>query len=450
MDSTIERIAGYAGGFRFESLPREVIIQTKRRIIDALGCALGGYDAEPCRIARKIASRVASDTGARVLGTHHRTLPELAAFANGVMARYLDGNDTFPGGGGHPSDVIAPMLAMAEATDADGRALIASIVLAYEVYGAFYQGACMRDHGMDHVFYTAVGAAVGAGWLLKLNTERMAQAVALAITPNIALHCTRRGDLSMWKGAAAGNSARNGVFAALLAAEGMTGPESAIEGSHGLRELVSAFELGELAGPQGTFKLVQSSLKFFLSEYHSQSPITAALELAKELCADDIDQITVHTYWFCWSEIGSEPEKWHPTTRESADHSLPFILAAVLTDGVFSDAIFSEERLRDPGLHALADKVAVKENPEFTRRFPADIPCRIDVRLRSGEVKTTMVNHPRGHYRNPMTDGEIESKFRMLAGRKISAIQADAALKRLWAIELEPKAGSVLDDLRLS
>ena len=91
MDTTIERVASYASGFRSESLPQDVIHQTKRRIIDTLGCALGGYDAEPCRIARKIATRVKSDSGARVLGTNHRTLPELATFANGVMARYLDG-----------------------------------------------------------------------------------------------------------------------------------------------------------------------------------------------------------------------------------------------------------------------------------------------------------------------------------------------------------------------
>jgi 2-methylcitrate dehydratase len=365
------------------------------------------------------------------------------------MARYLDGNDTFPGGGGHPSDVITPMLAMAETTGADGKSLLASIVLAYEVYGAFFRGACIRDCGMDHVLYTAVGAAVGAGRLLDLGPQRMAQAVSLAITPNVALHCTRRGDLSMWKGVAAGNGARNGVFAALLAAEGMTGPEGAIEGSHGLRELVGTFELGELASPQETFMLTQSSIKFFLSEYHSQSPITAALQLAKEIRADEIELITVHTYWFCWSEIGSEPEKWHPTTRESADHSLPFILAAVLTDGDFSDTIFSDERIRDPRLHALADKIAVKEDPEFTRRFPTDIPCRLEVRLLSGEVKTAAVNHPRGHYRNPMTNDEIESKYRMLARRKISATQADAALRRLWEIDQERQAGNVLDELCL-
>ena len=360
MDATIERIAAYATALGFEALPPKAVHETKRRLIDALGCGLGGYDDEPCRIARSIAARVTADRGARILGTVHRTLPELAAFANGVMVRYLDGNDTLPGGGGHPSDVIAPMLAVAETTRADGRALLTAIALAYEVYYAFFRGACMRDRGMDHVLYTAVATAVGAAKLLGLDAVRLGQAVSLAVTPNIALHATRRGDLSMWKGVAAGNAARNGIFAALLAAEGMTGPANAIEGSHGLRELVGTFALGELTPPGGEFKVTQSNLKFFLSEYHSQAPITAALELSRQVKAEDIDSITIHTYWFAWHEIGSEPEKWHPTTRESADHSLPFIVSAVFIDGAFSDRIFSEERIRDPRIHALADKVSVK------------------------------------------------------------------------------------------
>lgn len=445
MDATIERIADYACSLNFPALPAEVVHQAKRRVIDTLGCALGGYDAQPCKIARKLAGRVHADQGARILGTRHSTLPELATFANGVMARYLDGNDTFPGGGGHPSDVIAPMLATAESTHSDGRALLGAIVLAYEVYAAMFKGACMRDRGMDHVLYTAVGAAVGAGKLLGLDRARMGQAISLAITPNIALHCTRRGDLSMWKGVAAGNGARNGVFAALLAAEGMTGPDEAIEGSHGLRELVGTFDLGELAGAGGTFKLTQSNIKFFLSEYHSQSPITAALQIAKDIRAADIEKITVHTYWFCWSEIGSEPEKWHPTTRESADHSLPYILAAVLTDAAFSDAIFTEERIRDPQLHALADKVEVVENPEFTRRFSADIPCRIDIRMKDGRTRSAAVDHPRGHYRNPMTDAEVEAKFLALAGRTLAGARVDAVLRAAWQLDSAPSVDALMD-----
>jgi 2-methylcitrate dehydratase len=300
---------------------------------------------------------------------------------------------------------------------------------------------------MDHVLYTAVASAVGAGKLLGLDAKKLGQAVALAITPNIALHATRRGDLSMWKGVAAGNAARNGVFAALLAEQGMTGPENAIEGSHGLRELTGTFELGPLAPAGGDFRVTQSNLKFFLSEYHSQAPITLALQLAREVNADDIENVTIHTYWFAWHEIGSEPEKWHPTTRESADHSLPYIVSAVLIDGAFSDEIFSEARIKDPKIHALADKVRVVEDPEFTKRFSAEIPCRIEIRTRRGETKTASADYPRGHFRNPMTDAEVETKFRALAGRVLPGTQVQSALKRLWKVDETADCGAVLEAL---
>jgi 2-methylcitrate dehydratase len=447
MAASTSRIADYASSLAYADLPAEVVHECKRRIIDTVGCALGAFDDEPCRIARALALRVQVPRGARVLGTALRALPELATFANGVMARYLDGNDVFPGGGGHPSDVIPAVLAAAEVAGADGPAAMAGIVLAYEIYGGLFRAACMRDHGLDHVFYTAVGSAVGAARVLGLDRDQIAQAVALAVTPNIALHATRRGDLSMWKGVAAGNAARNGVFAALLAAAGMTGPDKPIDGSHGVRELLGNFELGEFGGNGRPFQLPRADLKYFLTEFHSQSPITAAIELRQQVAVEDIERVTVHTYWFAWSEIGSEPEKWRPTTRESADHSLPYILAAVLIDGRFSDDIFSAARINDRRIHELADRIAVKEDGEYSRQFPGKIPCRIEIRTKSGKDLMACVDYPRGHSGNPMTDEEVSDKFRMLAGRKLDKGQAERALEVMWAfdtaISLDPLFESV-------
>jgi 2-methylcitrate dehydratase len=208
MDESTRRIADYAVALAYAGLPAEVVHECKRRVVDTVGCALGAFDEPPSRIARALAERASVPHGARVLGTGQRALPELAAFANGVMARYLDGNDVFPGGGGHPSDVISAVLAAADLAGADGPAVITGIVLGYEIYGALFRTACMRDHGLDHVFYTAVGSAVGAAKMLGFDRDRIGQAIALAVTPNIALHATRRGELSMWKGAAGGNAAR--------------------------------------------------------------------------------------------------------------------------------------------------------------------------------------------------------------------------------------------------
>jgi 2-methylcitrate dehydratase len=435
MDTSISRIADYASTLAYGDLPAQVVHECKRRIVDTVGCALGAFDDEPSRIARGLASRVEVPCGARVFGTRQRSLPELATFANGVMVRFLDGNDVFPGGGGHPSDVIPAVLAAVDVAGADGRTAITAIVVAYEIYGRLFRAACMRDRGLDHVFYTAVASAIGAARVLGLDRARIAQAVALAVTPNIALHATRRGHLSMWKGVAAGNAARNGMFAALLAAEGMTGPEKAIDGSHGVRELLGHFELGEFGGSGQPFELTRADLKCFVTEFHSQAPITAAIDLRRQVAVEDIEAVTVHTYWFAWSEIGSEPEKWHPTTRESADHSLPYILAAVLIDGHFSDDIFSDARIRDRRIHELADRIAVNEDPEYSRQFPGKVPCRIEIRTKSGKDLVAQVEYPRGHSGNPMTDEEVSDKFRMLAGRKLDNRQVERALEVMRAFD---------------
>src|SRR3954470_19873764 len=153
MDSNVQRIADYAHALRFADLPSSVVHDCKRRLVDTLGCALAAFDAEPATIARRNALRVSDPRGASVMGTAHRTLPELATFANGVMIRYLDGNDTYPGGGGHPSDIFAAVLAMAEAARADGGTFITASVLAYETYASLFQAKVMRESGLDHVFY---------------------------------------------------------------------------------------------------------------------------------------------------------------------------------------------------------------------------------------------------------------------------------------------------------
>ncbi len=308
-----------------------------------------------------------------MLGTAHRALPELAAFANGVMFRYLDGNDTYPGGGGHPSDTFAAVFAMAQARNADGATAITAAVLAYEIYLALFRAKVMRESGMDHAFYTAVATAVASAKIMGLARERIAEAIALAVTPNLALEVTRRGKLSMWKGCAAANGSRNGVFAALLAAEGMTGPDRVIEGGHGLRELVGTFDLPDFAGGDRPYAITQANIKYFLSEYHSQAPIALWLvvQLRAGLKAEDIASVEVFTYWFTWSEIGSEPEKWRPRTRETADHSLPFMIGAVLLEGRFSDGeLFAPGYLTNPAMHQMADRVKVTEDPALTARFP--------------------------------------------------------------------------------
>jgi len=449
MDPNVARIADYAYALKFEDLPAAVVHDCKRRMIDTLGCGLGAFNDEPSQIARRIAMRIKDPHGACVLGTAHRAMPELAAFANGVMFRYLDGNDTYPGGGGHPSDTLAAVFAMAQARNADGATAITAAVLAYEIYYALFRATVMRERGMDHPFYTAVATAVAAAKIMQLTRDQIAEAVALAVTPNLALEVTRRGKLSMWKGCAAANGSRNGVFAALLAAEGITGPDRVIEGGHGLRELVGKFDLPDFAGGDRPYAITQANIKYFLSEYHSQGPIALALQLRSTIKPGDIASVEVFTYWFAWSEIGSEPEKWRPGTRETADHSLPFMLAGVLLENRFSDEFFSPAYLKNPSMHHMADRIKVTEDPALSARFPAFIPCRMEITTRTGEKKVAATDYPRGHHKNPMTDDEVFAKFTGLAVRMLPRKRARRALDQWMQLESCGDIGALFATLRV-
>jgi len=444
-DPTVCPIADYVLGLRFEDLGAEAVHACKRRIIDTLGCAVAAFDAEPCRIARGLALRVEATDGAHVLGTARRTLPELAAFANAAMGRYLDGNDCFPGGGGHPSGVIAAVLAAAQCAGAAGRTVIAAIVAGYEVHRALHASLGVMRKGFDHAFYPAVAAAAAAAKVLGLDRARMINAIALAITANLPLGVTRRGQLSMWKGVAEANAVRNGVFAALLAHAGMTGPDKPFTGALGLAALLGPVDPDRLG--RTPLAIVAADMKLFVAEYHSQGPLMAALALAADLDVAAIAAIDIRTYAFAYDEIGSGPEKWRPATRETADHSLPYIVAATLIDSAFSDAIFAPERFTDPRILALADKITIAEDSALTRAFPQQFPCRIAITLTDGSRRAAAREVPHGHHDDPLTDAEVDAKFRALAGRKLAPAGVERALRLLGALEMCERLDDLFDAL---
>src|SRR6266487_6795862 len=178
MKTLAEQLAEYAVGLKFEELPTPVVHEVKRRVIDSTGCALGAWEAEPCVIARRVASRFSAERGATLLGTTHRVPADWAAFANGCLVRYLDYNDTYlskePA---HPSDNIPAALAIGEAENADGRELIVAIALAYEVQCRLCDAASLRARGWDHVTYGAFSTALAAARLLRLPVAETRQAI---------------------------------------------------------------------------------------------------------------------------------------------------------------------------------------------------------------------------------------------------------------------------------
>ena len=445
MDNTTRRLADFVANVTWNDLSASAVHETTRRLIDSVACALGGYTSEPARIARALAGRMSGEPSARILGSGAATSMEMAAFANTAMVRFLDCNDTYISkGSGHPSDMIGACLAVADAHRADGKATLLSIAAAYEIFTALADVVVLRERGWDQGVFVVLGAAAAAAKLMGLTRDQTADALAIAATANVPTRQTRAGELAMWKGCATAASAKAGVFAALLARDGMTGPTAAFEGRHGLMEQVTGpFELGTLGG--ASYGVERANLKFFPSEYHSQAPVFIALDLRGKVRVEDIEAIDVQTYYMAWSEIGSEPAKWEPKTRETADHSLPYLLALGFVDGRIGPESFSDERIRDPALRALMQRIRVSENKDYTREFPGKLMTRIEVTTRGGERVSALASYPKGHAKNPMSDADVEAKFADLSHDLLPAGRRTTLLQALWNVERAANIGAVLE-----
>lgn len=384
--------------------------------------------------------------GATLLGTDHRTSPELAAFTNGLLGRYLDYNDTYLSREPcHPSDNFGAVLAAAEAAGASGRDVITASVLAYEVLCRLCDAASIRARGWDHVTYVVMSAALGAGKAMGLSQAQLYEALSLAAVPNVALREARAGALSMWKAGAVANAARNGVFAAWLASQGFTGAPRPFEGPMGFWAQVSGpFQLDRFGGSGTPFKIEECILKPFPAEIHSQAAIQAALELRPRVeSTEGIEQVVIETYDAA-VDIIADPEKWHPATRETADHSLPYLVAAALADGAIGPAQFTPERIADPAIRELMGRTQVLRRDEFSRQYPQALPVIIEVRTRSGQVCGTAVMHPHGHPQDPLSDEEVTAKFRRLAEGPLGKQHTDQVLERLWRFEGESDIGEFM------
>ena len=451
MDPTTEYLSDYACRLTYEDLSPEAVHQVKRTLVDTLGCAVGALDSEPASIARRMASRVQGNPPARIFGTSQETSTALAAFANTVLVRYLDCNDHYAARGtGHPSDMIPGVLAVAGSHRANGRAVITAITAAYEVFCRLADEVPLK--GWDQGMFAAIGAACGIGKILGLDRKAMGNAVSIAITTGVPLGVTRIGELSMWKGCATAAAVRTGVFAAELAAEGMTGPGNPFEGRDGLWQHlgVEAPKWEGFGGGGKPFRITATSFKAYPSVIHTQGPIGLVLELRQRLGIAEIESVHVATYGEAVRRTATEAEKWNPETRETADHSMPYLVAAALQDGGVTPATFAPSRIQDPALRVLIKKLTVVEEPEFTRRYPAESCTRIEVTTMDGRRVVAETSHPKGHYRNPLTDGKVEAKFRGLASGALGAEGCDRALAEVWDLENSPTLDRLFESLVIS
>jgi 2-methylcitrate dehydratase len=443
-----QTLARYATDLKYEDIPAEVVRQAKRYLIDSIGCGIGGYRAEPSQIANRLAAGVSAVRGATVMCSGVKTSPDLAVFANGVMIRYLDFNDGYLSlGGGHPSDTIASLLSSAEVAGRSGRDLIAGMVLTYEVFCRVCDVLDNRAIGIDYATIIGLAAVTGAGRMLGLTPPEMVHAIGIYVAGNVALNQTRVGALSNWKACSAPEAARKAIFAVQLAQAGMTGPNEVFEGRDGFFKRINRkpFRLPRLGGGDAPFGMLHCFAKRFALGQYSQTVAQAAVE-ARTFFADvgEIAEVIIRVSRVAIQVMADSPDKWRPQNHETADHSIPYAASVALMYGTIEEEHYEDPYLHDRRLLELVAKVRVLPSDEADRVELEINLCDFELVLKSGQRQNIRVEYHRGHWKNPMTDAEVEEKFRALAHRQLPAARTDDLLRQLWGLESLPQAGALL------
>lgn len=407
-----------------------------RHIVDTVGCAAAGSKDPSAQIACRIAR--SRGPGEATLLFHSSKVPvEWAAFANGVMARCLDLNDSYfsVGAGGHPSDYIPAMLAAAEQVSSTGRDLVRAISVCYEAFCRLSDAAALNRTHVDYVVNGSVAVALAIGRLRGLDAGQQAHAISLALVPNVALAETRIGDVSMWKNCASACAARNGIFAVDLAEAGMTGPPAAFAGRSGfINAIAPDFDLSAVRAIPSRPAVLGCSLKRYPAGYFSQSAIDAAIEVAEQIGVPQIRSVTVRTSTYAQQVMASDPEKWHPLNRETADHSIPFLVASALVFGTIDASTFCPSRLSDSRIRSILGRLEVVVDPAFDAVWPAHSPSEVRVVLVDGATVSVIASDYRGHPTNPMDDREITQKFLTNTKAIFSNQEQRHVLAAIWDI----------------
>lgn len=444
------RLATYADTLRYEDLDAATLEKVKTHVIDTIGCGVGAFDERPVRICRDVALSVAGP--ATIIGTNRRTSTELATFANGAAFRYLDFNDTYVGRFAiHPSDHIAACLAVAEAERAGARELITAITVAYEVNCRLVDAFDISTRGWDPPVLSLPAVALAAGKLMKLGPERLTHAVNLAINDHIPMAQTRVQTLSDWKGLADAEAGRNAVFAAYLARGGLTGPAPIFEGQSGFFRQVTGpaeIDVGNF-GKRGTqFRIHLCSIKPYPAVIYTQTAIVAGIAVAKDVGPlDRIAAIEIATTRRGYQRTGAEPEKWDPKTRDTADHSLPYVTARAMFDGDITNESFAPHLIRDPNILAFMRKITVREDPVLTARTGMAVPTRVTAILDNGQRISHEVDYAPGFAGRPMSRAEVERKFHGNVGKRWEKQRTDAVLGALWELERTADLATLLGRL---
>lgn len=457
-----EKLAAFVCRSVYEDLSDTSREQLKIRILDSLGCALGALEGEPVQILRRQIDEFEPRGKCTLIGGG-TSPPDSAAFYNGALVRYLDFNDAYLAKGEtcHPSDNLAAILAGAEYADASGRDLMTALAVAYQVQCRLSDVAPVRDKGFDHTTHGSYSVAAGVSRILGLDEIRTSNSIAICGTAFNALRITRTGQLSHWKGLAFPNTAACCTRAVFLAMNGITGSLEVFEGDKGFMDAIAGvFEIDWLR--EDLDRVKRTILKRFNAEIHSQATIQGVLDLKARhpFCAADVERIDVETFDVAFNIIGGgeEGDKTSSvTTKEQADHSLPYVIAVAILDGDVMPAQYEPDRILKEDVQSLLRRVSVTANDAYSQRFPNEMPCQIRVVLRGGKTLVKESRDYPGFVSHPMSWQAACTKFNRLAEpfaadteRKeitkavsdLENIQVRELMRLLSTVRIPSKAGS--------
>lgn len=441
-------LSRWATGVRFEDLSDEAVYQCKRFLLDSLGCALGGFQQHDVKIFLELLEETAGQGPCGVIGTGHRLDALSASLANALMVRVMDYNDIYwQQDPSHPSDIIPGAIACAERAGGDGKELCVGIAIGHEVEMRLCEVAFpgIRERGWHHATLTAFAAPIVAGRMLHLDWEQMQHAVGISGSYHGSLGAVVAGKLTMMKNTVDPLATQGGVLAAMLAEKGYTGPEHIIDGKEGLVECLGPeWKLDVLTEGLGdSWRITRCGMKAFPTEALTHTPISAVLDIVRDndLAPGDVEKVHIRSLARA-ADILADPSKYDPQSKETADHSLPYVIAAAVAERQVTPLQFTDAKIQDPTIRAQLNKVVVVADPEIEAVFPELQRVRVTITTTDGRSFEKQLDYPKGDPRNPLSDAEIEEKFDALAEPVMSAAGRQAVKDCVWKLD---ELGSVAE-----
>jgi 2-methylcitrate dehydratase len=440
----------WAAGLQFEDLSPEAVYQAKRFLLDSVGCALGGCQQHDVMIALEVLDEIAGAGWATVIATGRQIDPVSASLANALMIRSMDYNDIYwKQDPSHPSDIFPAAIAACERAGSGGRELIVGLVLGHEFEMRFCEAAFpgIRERGWHHATLTAFVSPIVAGRMLHLTPEQIQHAIGISASARVSLGAVTAGKLTMMKNTVDPMATQSGIWAALLAEKGYTGPEHVLDGKEGLAHCLGPeWKLEVLTDGLGdSWRITQCGMKAFPTEALTHTPISAVLALVKDhdLSPHDIARVHVRTT-ARGADILSDPSKYDPHTKETADHSLPYVIAAAIADRQVTPLQFTPEKIMDPLIREQLGKVVVSADPEIERLFPELQRVIVRIHTIDGREFMQQLDYPKGDPRNPLSDSELEEKFESLASAVMSHDACRAAIHAIWELEKQSSVNRLM------